>query len=418
MSLARKMDTKFMSESGFDENQLRFDLIEGTGKELKNVASSTSHQISNQLNKVNHVFERFYSIRDEVDLVKKSANQIASSFQVIERDSGQNQERIQMVLTSLDGLQDEMSSINKLVKDINNIADQTNLLALNATIEAARAGETGKGFAVVAGEVKELAKTTIEVNDSIQKSLSKVNGAISDLCEKLALTSESIDKANEYSQQSRSEVDNISARTDTFTQNLTLSIRSLEELSHDTNQMNSQVRELNTIGDTFTYLLEMLRVQGLITHGINPLERLRPLVKESTFIDHSRFQKPEQEIVLQDNDILISATDKRGMINFANDHFYRIAEYEPGSLINKPHNIIRHPDMPKTAFKDLWDVIDAGHLWQGIVKNKTRTGKYYWVKAMVFPCYENQKIIGYISVRKKPSSQEVAQAKEAYKRLP
>ena len=74
--------------------------------------------------------------------------------------------------------------------------------------------------------------------------------------------------------------------------------------------------------------------------------------------------------------------------------------------------------MPQAAFKDLWDVIESGNLWVGIVKNKSKSGKYYWVKALVFPCYANKRIIGYISVRKKPSFQEIRMAEEAYKKLP
>ena len=120
---------------------------------------------------------------------------------------------------------------------------------------------------------------------------------------------------------------------------------------------------------------------------------------------------------MANDDVLISATDAQGRINFANGKFYEIAEYQRGELINKPHNIIRHPDMPKTAFKDLWSVIESGNLWTGIVMNKSKSGKHYWVKALVFPCYSNKEIVGYISVRKKPSFQEVEMAKEAYRRL-
>jgi len=80
--------------------------------------------------------------------------------------------------------------------------------------------------------------------------------------------------------------------------------------------------------------------------------------------------------------------------------------------------VIRHPDMPKTAFADLWAVIQAGKTWQGYVKNRSQHGRGYWVKANVFPCFENGKIVGYISIRTKPNRARINQAIEAYRRVP
>jgi hypothetical protein len=74
--------------------------------------------------------------------------------------------------------------------------------------------------------------------------------------------------------------------------------------------------------------------------------------------------------------------------------------------------------MPKTAFEDLWNVISEGNLWIGIVKNKARNNKYYWVKAMVYPCYDKNRLIGYISVRIKPTKSEIDMAIDAYRKLP
>jgi aerotaxis receptor len=83
--------------------------------------------------------------------------------------------------------------------------------------------------------------------------------------------------------------------------------------------------------------------------------------------------------------------------------------------VGKPHNIIRHPDMPKTAFSDLWSLISAGKLWQGFVINRGAKGIVYWVRAMVFPCYRNGQIVGYISIRTKPSKESIVEAKAAYR---
>jgi hypothetical protein len=80
--------------------------------------------------------------------------------------------------------------------------------------------------------------------------------------------------------------------------------------------------------------------------------------------------------------------------------------------------VIRHPDMPRSAFADLWAVIKSGKLWQGYVANRSKTGRIYWVKANVFPCYERGQIVGYISIRTKPDPTAVRKAIEAYRLVP
>jgi hypothetical protein len=74
--------------------------------------------------------------------------------------------------------------------------------------------------------------------------------------------------------------------------------------------------------------------------------------------------------------------------------------------------------MPKGGFADLWSTIQAGDIWQGVVINRAKSGRYYWVRAIVFPCFENNKIVGYISVRSAPSSSEIERAKKVYRKIP
>jgi aerotaxis receptor len=124
----------------------------------------------------------------------------------------------------------------------------------------------------------------------------------------------------------------------------------------------------------------------------------------------------ENEVKLDKDTMITSETDEKGMILYANSDFCKIAEYEKDELIGKPHNIVRHPDMPKAAFKNLWDTIKTGSVWNGIVKNKTKTGKFYWVNATVFPMYKGDKI-HFISVRKKPTDEEIKNAENLYKTL-
>lgn len=125
-----------------------------------------------------------------------------------------------------------------------------------------------------------------------------------------------------------------------------------------------------------------------------------------------------QEYILNNDDFLVSQTDEKGIILFANDDFCKIAGYDISELIGKPHNIVRHPDMPKAAFKDLWNTVKNGDVWTGYVKNKTKDGGYYWVFATVYPMKDpTTKQIRYMSCRRKPSREEIEAAEALYKKL-
>ena len=123
------------------------------------------------------------------------------------------------------------------------------------------------------------------------------------------------------------------------------------------------------------------------------------------------------ETILQENAFLVSETDAKGMITFANEQFCQVAEYTLEDLLNQPHNIVRHPDMPKAAFKDLWDTVQRGEVWQGFVKNKTKSGGYYWVLATVYPYKNEAGEQCYMSCRRKPSQEEIKAAEELYKTM-
>jgi len=111
---------------------------------------------------------------------------------------------------------------------------------------------------------------------------------------------------------------------------------------------------------------------------------------------------------------IISKTDLKGIITFVNKAFCKLAGFEKDELIGKPHNIIRHPDMPKSVFKNLWDTIEKNQSWRGIVKNLRKDGKYYWVEAFIEPIFDdNGKKIGYISARKPISEHD----KEKYSKI-
>ncbi|WBA08496.1 methyl-accepting chemotaxis protein [Salinivibrio kushneri] len=114
---------------------------------------------------------------------------------------------------------------------------------------------------------------------------------------------------------------------------------------------------------------------------------------------------------------LVSKTDLNGKIQYANDAFIEICGYSRDELIGSDHNIVRHPDMPPAAFKDLWQTIKAGKNWRGMVKNRCKNGDHYWVNAFVSPVVKEGEIVGYQSVRSEPSRDEVTDAEKLYQTL-
>ncbi|KQQ96503.1 PAS domain-containing methyl-accepting chemotaxis protein [Massilia sp. Leaf139] len=123
------------------------------------------------------------------------------------------------------------------------------------------------------------------------------------------------------------------------------------------------------------------------------------------------------EIILADDKTIVSTTDLRGNIRYANPYFVDISGFTEEELIGAPQNIVRHPDMPAEAFADLWNTIHGGRPWSGMVKNRCKNGDYYWVVANVTPVIEDGKPVGYMSVRTKPTREQVAQATRDYAAL-
>ena len=115
------------------------------------------------------------------------------------------------------------------------------------------------------------------------------------------------------------------------------------------------------------------------------------------------------------DELLVSSTNTKGEITHCNPAFVRVSGYSYDELIGQPHNIIRHPDMPQEAFRDLWDTIHSGLPWTGLVKNRCKNGDYYWVLATATPMRENGQVVGFMSVRRKPTRQQIDAAESAYR---
>ncbi len=137
-------------------------------------------------------------------------------------------------------------------------------------------------------------------------------------------------------------------------------------------------------------------------------------------ITGNQITKPEpiDEEVPFDGGVMITETDTAGIITYANRKFRELTGYSKKELIGSPHSINRHPDMPKVAFKGMWETIKGGNYWEGLVKNMTNEGKYYLVEVWIKPKFdENHKIIGYIAGRKIPDREAMNAALQTYKGL-
>ncbi|CAL1239233.1 PAS domain-containing protein [Candidatus Methylocalor cossyra] len=115
--------------------------------------------------------------------------------------------------------------------------------------------------------------------------------------------------------------------------------------------------------------------------------------------------------------LIVSRTDPTGLITQVNRSFVLMSGYDEEELIGSPHSILRHPDMPSPVFRDLWETIGRGQTWQGYVKNLRKDGGFYWVKATVIPNLRGGQLVGYTSVRRKPSRQMVQQAELLYRTM-
>jgi methyl-accepting chemotaxis protein len=121
------------------------------------------------------------------------------------------------------------------------------------------------------------------------------------------------------------------------------------------------------------------------------------------------------EIVMNNGSILVTRTDLQGKILYANDEFLKISGYSRHEIIGKDHNIIRHPDMPPELFEDLWKTVKAMRPWAGVIKNRSKSGDFYWVHANIIPQFEKGKLVGYLSVRYEPKKAELELSQALYR---
>lgn len=132
---------------------------------------------------------------------------------------------------------------------------------------------------------------------------------------------------------------------------------------------------------------------------------------------HTHPPVTQQEYPLDDDTTLMTTTDARSYITYANSAFIEVSGYDRSEIDGQPHNLVRHPDMPAAAFVDMWATLNQGLPWTGLVKNRRKNGDHYWVRANVVPVIRNGEIQGHMSVRIKPTAEEVQGAEALYQKM-
>ncbi|WNI63701.1 methyl-accepting chemotaxis protein [Enterobacter asburiae] len=125
----------------------------------------------------------------------------------------------------------------------------------------------------------------------------------------------------------------------------------------------------------------------------------------------------QNEYPLDDDTTLMSTTDVHSYITHANDTFVQVSGYQLDELTGQPHNLVRHPDMPKAAFADMWYTLQQGEPWSGIVKNRRKNGDHYWVRANAVPMVRRGQVTGYMSIRTRATAEEIAAVEPLYRAL-
>ena len=136
------------------------------------------------------------------------------------------------------------------------------------------------------------------------------------------------------------------------------------------------------------------------------MKKIKIIDEEVKFEDINPYNRP-----------VVSKTDKKGIIIYTNSVFRALSGYKKGEMLGKPHSIVRHPDMPKQVFANMWKTILAGKPWNGIIKNLRKDGRYYWVDAYIEPIFKNHNIISFISVRRPVSEEMKKKYEQIYKEM-
>ena len=180
------------------------------------------------------------------------------------------------------------------------------------------------------------------------------------------------------------------------------------EMVRKIRELHSDIPVIFTSAYTDSHLLLGSMELGITDYLVKPFSlpnlfiRIEHIFEEIHYQQLAIRQEKElnQYLELLNKVAIVSKTDPRGKILFINDIFSEVSGYAKGELIGKSHNIVRHPEMPKEIFKEIWNTINQGNIWKGKIKNMTKDGNSYYVNATILPIYDdNESIIGYMGIR-------------------
>lgn len=373
--------------------------------------SPSAEEIQQIVTSINHLQKNSREVAEEVKdtlrLSKTSRNVTGQTMGMMEEAS-----------SKMGALDESLNEVTKGLAIIEDISSEINLLSLNASIEAARAGEFGKGFSVVANEVKSLASKTKGVSEGINKIILSTQESADNLARSFEQVKEKLQDSQESATAIQKNMDIVNANTNDLYEELKVSGSSLLKMSEASMEVESKLQDFQFIKTTLSSLLEM-EERGLGKDRADTCASMSIFASlaELSTTHRSVSVDSAKEIPLSDSDVLISQTDRRGIIQYANESFVEASGFSIEELMGKPHNLVRNSFMPKSAFAHMWQTIKKGEIWQGIVVNRSKDGRHYWVLATVYPHYEEGRLMGYISVRVKPDPRLVVQALDIYPRL-
>ena len=280
----------------------------------------------------------------------------------------------------------ELSKVDNMTGFITQIAEQTNLLALNAAIEAARAGDVGRGFAVVADEVRRLAENS-------KKGAEDISELISSLKDSSDKTTDSIEKGNSVVQDAHEVITNILASIKNITTSITEVVSQMQEISAATEEVSSGTEEATAASE------EVLSVAQTNLKSFEDIVEAKDK-ENATLKDANESARTLSEITdVLDSSTIISTTDVDGMSSYANKFFLDISKFHEEELKGEIHSIFQSDWHSEKLFDQLWKIISSGKTFQTYIRNKAKDGSRYWVKTIISPTFDENKIIkGYICV--------------------
>jgi PAS domain S-box-containing protein len=221
-----------------------------------------------------------------------------------------------------------------------------------------------------------------------------------------------------YNDRIAGNINDISQESNELKESMDRASGGLHKLTDSVEAVNSKLGDFTVLGRSLGFLVVLKNAEHPVDLAFDCLGRFEAMAAKGSPVAGRTPPEPSLAIDFAQDQVLISQTDPRGVISYANNDFCEVSGYLFEELVGKPHNIIRHPFMPRGAFGNMWATLKAGEVWQGIVVNKTKDEGHYWVKATVYPNFDNGTVVGYTSLRTKPTPEQVRRAIAAYQYIP